>query len=71
MTGLPAVTAVALAIARKDAMSELRGRHAAGSTLFFAALSCCCSASRWGRIRGGWQRRLPGCCGWRSCSAAC
>ena len=29
---------MALAIARKDATSELRGRHAAGSTLFFAAL---------------------------------
>jgi hypothetical protein len=27
---------VALAIARKDATSELRGRQAAGSTLFFA-----------------------------------
>ena len=38
MTGLRAGTAVALAIARKDAMSELRGRQAAGSTLFFAAL---------------------------------
>jgi heme exporter protein B len=38
MTGFRAGTAVALAIARKDAMSELRGRHAAGSTLFFAAL---------------------------------
>jgi heme exporter protein B len=30
--------AMAWAIARKDALSELRGRHAAGSTLFFAAL---------------------------------
>ena len=30
--------AVAAAIARKDAISELRGRQAAGSTLFFAAL---------------------------------
>jgi len=29
---------VALAIARKDAVSELRGRQAAGSTLFFAAI---------------------------------
>ena len=29
---------VAVAIARKDAISELRGRQAAGSTLFFAAL---------------------------------
>ncbi len=30
--------AMAWAIARKDALSELRGRHAAVSTLFFAAL---------------------------------
>lgn len=30
--------AMAWAIARKDALSELRGRQAAGSTLFFAAL---------------------------------
>ena len=30
--------AVALAIARKDATSELRGRQATGSTLFFAAI---------------------------------
>jgi len=30
--------ALAWAIARKDALSELRGRQAAGSTLFFAAL---------------------------------
>ncbi len=29
---------IALAIARKDALSELRGRQASGSTLFFAAL---------------------------------
>jgi heme exporter protein B len=29
---------VALAIARKDGLSELRGRQAAGSTLFFAAI---------------------------------
>ena len=29
---------IAWAIARKDALSELRGRQAAGSTLFFAAL---------------------------------
>ncbi len=29
---------VALAIARKDALSELRGRHATVSTLFFAAI---------------------------------
>ncbi len=30
--------AIALAIARKDAVAELRGRQAAGATLFFAAL---------------------------------
>ena len=30
--------AVAMAVARKDALSELRGRHATGSTLFFAAI---------------------------------
>ena len=29
---------VAMAIARKDALSELRGRQAAGSTIFFAAI---------------------------------
>jgi heme exporter protein B len=38
MTQLRADAAVALAIARKDALAELRGRHAVGSTLFFAAL---------------------------------
>ncbi|HEX6139442.1 MAG TPA: heme exporter protein CcmB [Candidatus Limnocylindria bacterium] len=38
MSALRADAAVAWAIARKDALSELRGRHAAGSTLFFAAL---------------------------------
>ena len=30
--------AVAMAVARKDGLSELRGRQAAGSTLFFAAI---------------------------------
>lgn len=30
--------AVALAVARKDALSELRGRHATGTTIFFAAI---------------------------------
>ena len=38
MTALRADAAVAWAIARKDALAELRGRQAAGSTLFFAAL---------------------------------
>ena len=38
MTELRRGLAVALAIARKDATSELRGRQAAGSTLFFAAI---------------------------------
>jgi heme exporter protein B len=38
MTALRADAAVALAIARKDALAELRGRQAVGSTLFFAAL---------------------------------
>lgn len=38
MSGLRADAGVAWAIARKDALAELRGRHAAGSTLFFAAL---------------------------------
>ena len=38
MTALRADAAVAWAIARKDALSELRGRQAVGSTLFFAAL---------------------------------
>jgi heme exporter protein B len=35
---LRAEAQVALAIARKDALAELRGRHAAVSTLFFAAV---------------------------------
>jgi heme exporter protein B len=38
MNALRADAAVAWQIARKDALSELRGRQAAGSTLFFAAL---------------------------------
>jgi heme exporter protein B len=38
MTQLRSDAAVALAIARKDALAELRGRQAVGSTLFFAAL---------------------------------
>jgi heme exporter protein B len=38
MTALRADAGVAWAIARKDALAELRGRHAAGSTLFFAGL---------------------------------
>jgi len=38
MSALARGAAVALAIARKDALSELRGRQASGSTLFFAAL---------------------------------
>ena len=38
MNGLGAEARVALAIARKDALSELRGRHATVSTLFFAAI---------------------------------
>jgi heme exporter protein B len=38
MAALRADVAIAWAIARKDALSELRGRQAAGSTLFFAAL---------------------------------
>jgi heme exporter protein B len=38
MTQLRGDAAVALAIARKDALAELRGRQAVGSTLFFAAL---------------------------------
>jgi len=38
MSQLRRAAAVAVAIARKDATSELRGRQAAGSTLFFAAL---------------------------------
>jgi heme exporter protein B len=38
MSGLRREAAVALAIARKDALAELRGRQAAVSTLFFAGL---------------------------------
>jgi heme exporter protein B len=38
MSALRADAAVALAIARKDALAELRGRQIAGSTLFFATL---------------------------------
>jgi len=38
MSELRRAAAVAVGIARKDAVSELRGRQAAGSTLFFAAL---------------------------------
>ena len=38
MSVLRAEARVALAIARKDALAELRGRHATVSTLFFAAV---------------------------------
>jgi len=38
MDAIRADLGIAWAIARKDALSELRGRQAAGSTLFFAAL---------------------------------
>ena len=38
MSALRAGTRIALAIARKDALAELRGRHATVSTLFFAAV---------------------------------
>ena len=38
MTGLRREASLALAIARKDALAELRGRNAAVSTLFFAAV---------------------------------
>lgn len=38
MSALRAEAQIALAIARKDALAELRGRHAAVSTLFFAAI---------------------------------
>ena len=38
MSALRAEARVALAVARKDALSELRGRHATVSTLFFAAI---------------------------------
>jgi heme exporter protein B len=38
MTGVRREASLALAIARKDALAELRGRNAAVSTLFFAAV---------------------------------
>ncbi len=38
MNGVGAIASAAWAIARKDALAELRGKHAATSTLFFAAL---------------------------------
>ncbi len=38
MSALKAEAAIALAIARKDALAELRGRHATVSTLFFSAV---------------------------------
>lgn len=38
MTRLRAEARIALAIARKDALAELRGRHAVVSTLFFAGV---------------------------------
>lgn len=38
MSSLRAEARIAFAIARKDALSELRGRHATVSTLFFAAI---------------------------------
>jgi heme exporter protein B len=38
VSGLRAEARIALAIARKDLLSELRGRHATVSTIFFAAL---------------------------------
>ncbi|MGH2427310.1 MAG: heme exporter protein CcmB [Candidatus Limnocylindria bacterium] len=38
MSGVRSEARVALTIARKDALAELRGRHASVSTLFFAAL---------------------------------
>ena len=38
MSGLRRDAAMALAIARKDALAELRGRHAIVGTLFFAAI---------------------------------
>lgn len=38
MNGLRAEARTALAIARKDAVAELRGRHATVSTLFFSAV---------------------------------
>ena len=38
MSGLARTASVALTIARKDAVAELRGKHATTSTLFFAAV---------------------------------
>ena len=38
MTAVRRGTRIALAVARKDALAELRGRHATVSTLFFAAV---------------------------------
>jgi heme exporter protein B len=38
MSALRTEARIALAVARKDAVSELRGRHATVSTLFFAAI---------------------------------
>ncbi len=38
MSALKAEAAIALAIARKDELAELRGRHATVSTLFFSAV---------------------------------
>lgn len=38
MSALARNASIALAIARKDALAELRGKHATTSTLFFAAL---------------------------------
>jgi heme exporter protein B len=38
MISLPHSASIALAIARKDALAELRGKHATTSTLFFAAV---------------------------------
>ncbi|HEX5396134.1 MAG TPA: heme exporter protein CcmB, partial [Candidatus Limnocylindria bacterium] len=38
MISLPHSASIALAIARKDALTELRGKHATTSTLFFAAV---------------------------------
>ena len=41
MNGLRGEARTALAIARKDAMAELRGRHATVSTLFSSITPCC------------------------------
>ncbi len=38
MSALIIEARIALAVARKDAVAELRGRHATVSTLFFAAI---------------------------------